>query len=216
MITIPTGDLTGLLSDALPFAADDKEAPPEINCVRLEWDGTQLHALATDRYRIAWATWEPGDLAPGEDAQDDLFTEWGGADDPWAISLPLADAAEHIKVFKLPAKEARTPLTLDYDLAGPRLTVRRSRDTGYSAITIATDDLGTAFPGVRHLLARAQTHTAVKDIAYTAKYLADFAKVRVRGPLILTFTEGLTHVAIGDRFVGAILPVRLDGQPGPA
>lgn len=211
MITIPTSELTGLLADVAPFADPDDDIP-QTHCVRLEWDGDRLHALATDRHCLGWATWHPDDdLGPGEEAQDDLFTEWGGADDPWAITLPLPDAAEHIKVFKLPAKEGRTPLTVDFDPDKRRLTVRRSRDTGHSAITIATDDpVDVEVPDLRKLLADAQRYLAPKQVAYTARLLAGFAKVRPHGPMVLRFTEGLTHVKIGERFTGAIMPVKVE------
>ena len=211
MITIPTADLTGLLGDVTPFAGTDDQVP-QLHCVRLEWDGETLHALTTDRYRIGWSRWAPGDATPGEEVQDDLFTEWGSGDDPWTATIDLPDAVELAKVFKLPTKEGRTPLTVDYEADRARLTVKRSRDTGYSAITITVEDLapGVQTPDVRKLLANANGATPVGLVAYTPKYLADFAKVRPHGPLELTFTgaETATHVRIGERFTGAIMPVR--------
>jgi hypothetical protein len=143
MITIPTGDLTGVLADVIPFAFP-KDDFPLLNVVRLEWDGQQLHALTTDRYRIGWSTWEPGDVGKDEEVQDDLFSEWGSADDPWRCTLVLADAVEIAKVFKLGHKESQVPLTVDYEVDRRRLTVKRAK--------------------------------------------------------------GLTHVSIGERFVGAIMP----------
>jgi hypothetical protein len=60
------------------------------------------------------------------------------------------------------------------------------------------------------VLANHDAVTPVKEIAFTAKWLADFAKVRPRGPLELGFTgpESLVHVTVGNRFMGAITPVR--------
>lgn len=210
MITIPTGDLTGVLADCLPFVHPDDDLPM-LNCVRVEWDGEMLHALATDRIRLAWSQWQAGDLAPGTEAQDDLFTEWGGADEPWQTTIALPDAAELVKVFKLGPKEWGCPLTVDYDQARDRLTVERSRETGHSAITVVAEGSGAEFPNLRALLAKADVLEPVTGLTYTAKYIADFAKVRPRGPLELKFTgtTGLTHVSIGERFVGAIVPVRL-------
>lgn len=80
MICVPTGDLTGILADVTHFASPDLEVP-QLNCVRVEWDGEMLHALATDTIRIAWSSWHRDDEPDGE-TQDDLFTEFGGADDP--------------------------------------------------------------------------------------------------------------------------------------
>lgn len=207
MITIPTGDLTGILADAIPFALQEDDLPI-INCVRLHWDGKQLHAMSTDQFRIAISTWDPYDL-PLQDTQDDLFTSWGSGDEPWSAILPLDDAKEIVKVFKLGPKEAQVPLTVDVD--NGRLKVARARETGHSAITSVMDTASWEFPDVRALLGKSDVVEEVRSLAYTAKFLADFAKVRPRGPMELTFTgtNGLTHVAIGSRFIGAIMPVRL-------
>jgi hypothetical protein len=214
-ITIPTGDLTGILTDTIPFAFP-KDDLPALNVVRLEWDSQALHAITTDRHRLAWSTWEPGDLAFGEDAQDDLFTEWGSGDNPWRCTLQLADAAEIAKVFKLGWKESRVPLTVDYEADRHRLTVKRTKETGHSAITISAEDtFSDEFPDVRKLLAAADKLTARRDIDYNAAYLADFAKVRPRGPLSMRHTKTLTHVSIGERFIGAIMPVALRADEKP-
>ncbi|WP_213451561.1 hypothetical protein [Rhizomonospora bruguierae] len=58
MITIPTGELVGLLGDVVPFASPDKDMP-NYNVVRLEWDGEMLHALTCDTIRIGWSSWHP-------------------------------------------------------------------------------------------------------------------------------------------------------------
>ena len=213
MITIPTGDFTGILADVVPFAAPDDDMP-DINCVRLEWDGYRLHALATDRYRIGVSTWEKGD-SDGEDVQDDLFTDWGSGDDPWAMSIALDEAKELVKVFKLGPKEHHTPVTVDYDAGRWHAKVVRARETGHSAITVVTPDTRAEFPDVRALMTKNDRLESVMSLGFSAKMLADFAKVRPRGPMELKFTgaEGLTHVTIGERFVGAIQPVRF-GKDG--
>ncbi|WBB94237.1 hypothetical protein [Verrucosispora sp. WMMC514] len=205
MITIPTGELTGILADCIPFVFPDSDLPA-INCVRVEWDGDMLHALATDRYRIAWSTWHPDD-DPDIESQDDLFTTWGSADDPWTATITLDDAKELVKVFKLPAKEQRVPLTVEF--AGGQVTVRRDRDTGYTALRLDIPDQLAEFPDVRKLLADGDRVEPVPGLAFNAKYLADFGKVRQRAAMQLSFTgsKTLAHVAIGKRFTGAIMPV---------
>jgi hypothetical protein len=70
-------------------------------------------------------------------------------------------------------------------------------------------------PNIRELLADNDTIAPVTGLAFGAKFLADFAKVRPRGPLEMTFTgpQRLVHVAIGKRFTGAIMPTRVgDGE----
>ena len=206
MILVPTGELTGVLGDVVPFACPDDDLP-SMNCVRIEWDGQMLHALATDRFRIAWSMWHPDDQ-PDADSQDDLFTTWGGADEPWKATICLDDAKELVKVFKLPTKEQRVPLSLD--LNQEQVTVRRDRDTGYTALRLDIPDKLAEFPDVRKLLADADRIEAVTGLMFNAKYLADFGKVRPRSPLQMSFTgaTGIAHVSVGKRFTGAIMPVR--------
>lgn len=209
MITVPTGELTGVLADVIPFAFPDADLLA-VHCVRIEWDGDTLNALATDRYRIAWSAWHPDD-DPDMDSQDDLFTKWGGADDPWTVTITLEDAKELVKVFKLPLKEQRVPLAVDVD--NGQITVRRDRDTGYTALRLDIPDQLVDFPDIRKLLSDADRVEPVAGLAFNAKYLADFGKVRPRAPMQMSFTgsAGLAHVAIGKRFTGAIMPVR-EGQ----
>lgn len=205
MITIRTSDLVGTLADVTPFAASDKDVP-DLNVIRLEWDGRMLHAQSTDRFRIGWASWSPDD-EPEIEVQDDLFTNIGSGDNPWHCYIPLADAEHLVKTFKLPTKEAVVvPLTVDYDAQRGRVKVARSRTTGHSAIDIAIDTQSVEYPNLRELLAVADLPDVIDGITFTAKLLADFAKVRARGPLQLRFTRTqLVHVTIGERFVGAIV-----------
>lgn len=213
MITIPTGELTGILADVATFASPDDEIL-KLHSVHVEWDGEALHTMATDRYVLGWSRWFPSDIGPGEETQDDLFTQWGGTDDPWVVDLALPDAKELVKVFKLPSKEGRVPLTLTFDQEGDkrRLVVSRGRETGYSGITIVAEDTDAGFVDVREMLAKAAQARSVEDVVYAAEKLAGFAKVRPYGPMRLRFTgaEKLTHVSIGERFTGAIIPLRAE------
>lgn len=207
-LTISTADLMGLLTDTIPFACDDDEPLPALNSINLVWDGDKLHTQATDQYRIAWSSWHPDD-EPERDIQGDIFNQPGSGDDPWQILIPLDDAAHLIKTYKLPAKESYAPLTLD--VHDGRLTVKRHRDTGHPAITTVIDGRMDAFPDVQKLLSDTDVSSKVDGLAYTAKMIADFARVRPRGPFELRFTgeHSPTLVTIGERFVGAIQPIRL-------
>lgn len=212
MITISTGDLLGVIGDAIPFALDDEEFP-EVSNLRLEWDGDMLHATTTDLYRIGWASWHPDD-DPDAGGQDNLLTEWGGADDPWAVYVSLANAKHLIKTYKLPFKRRRAPLEVEFveHLDSPsELIVRRRLWTGHTSITTVIEALLLDNPPKhpRDVLAAADTVTPAGQLVYNANWLADFAKVRARGPLELTITgeTGPTLVTIGKRFVGAIKPM---------
>lgn len=211
-ITIPTGDLVGVLTDVLPFAWPDNDIP-ELYVVRLEFDGTALHAFSTDRYRAGWSQWSP-DSEPeegDEPQQSDLWTEWGSTDNlPWEASIAVDDAQELAKVYKLPAKESQTPLTVEYDWQNRRLTVKRTRDSGHTAHTMAVETLDADWPNLRSFLDGLRTKAKqTRTIAFNAKWLADFAKVRPGGPMELGFTtSGTALVAIGKRFRGAIAPAK--------
>lgn len=205
-VTISTADLMGLLGDTIPFASSSDDLPA-LNSINVFWDGTKLHTQATDRYRIGWASWHPDD-EPERDYQGDVFSQPGSGDDPWRILIPLDDAAHLVKTYKLPPKEAFAPLTVDCH--DGQLSVKRHRDTGHPAITTVIDGRGDAFPDVEQHLANHDVIEKVEGLSFTAKYLADFAKVRARGALQMRFTGDTSPVlvTIGERFVGLIMPVR--------
>ncbi len=206
-LTISTADLVGLISDVLPFAFDDDELPA-LNSINVFWDGSKLHTQAIDTIRFAWASWHPDD-EPERDVQGDIFNQPGSGDDPWQILIPRDDAAHLVKTYKLPVKESFAPLTVD--VADGKFTVKRHRDTGHPAITTVIDGRAEEFPDVAGLLGKSDVLSKVDQVAFNAKYLADFAKVRPRGPMQMQFTgeTATTVVTIGERFVGAIQPVKL-------
>jgi hypothetical protein len=219
VITIPTLELVGLLNDVVAFASADKD-DPILRTVHLEWDGQQLHAMATDRYHLGWSRWSPDDPPPEEleEVQEDLFTDWGGDDAPWAATVDLDDAKEAARMFKLPVKKGGwTPLTLDCGVE--QLTISRARLGAHTALKqeCRRDVLpaGELYPDVRVVLGESdRPDEPVEALAFTACRLASFAKVRVRGPVEMSFA-GLgrpVRVRIGNRFDGVILPVRADAD----
>lgn len=220
-ITIPTVELVGLLNDAAAFASPDKDSIT-YRTVHLEWDGTELHAMGTDGLHAGWSRWNPSDPPPEalNDVQEDLFTDWGSDDDaPWTATVDLDDAKEAAKMFKLPPKEGWTPLTLHCGIND--LVIARQRLDKHTALKqeMRRDVLGAGsqFPDVRALLEESTgPDRPVQALAFTACRLASFAKVRVRGPLELTFTgpdpDSKVRVRIGNRFDGLIMPVRADAD----
>lgn len=227
-ILIPTGDLTGILGDVVPFASTDRD-DTILNTIQVEWDGDMLHAFATDRMRIAWSAWTDAD-EPQKERQDDLFTKWGGADQPWKVTVCLDDVKDLIKIFQLGVKEYHTPLTIEAR-PGSVLKVLRNKESGHPAVTAAMPDQFQTFPDVRAALQQAaeipskaedgempfddsSRPAGISGVLFNAKYLADFAKVRPRGSLEMSFTgeHRPVLVAIGKRFQGAIQPVRPDSE----
>lgn len=214
MITIPTCELVGIIADVVTFASTDKEYPA-INAVRIYWDGDNLRTEATDRYIIGRAFWHPGD-DPEIDVQEELGTDWGGADDPWSVVVPLADAKDIVSVFKLPPKEGWAALTVEL-IDDHRLKIVRHRDTGHSALTQVIAGSEAAFPNVYALIKDALFDVEIGQVAFNAKAIAGFAKVRQRGPLQLSFSgeNKMARVTIGARFDGAIMPIRTSAEESP-
>lgn len=201
-----------MLSDVIPMADTDKDLP-EVCCVRLEWSGNRLHALATDRRRIGWCTWDP--------TLEHLEGQWGGDDRPWSATIALDDAKHLVKTYTLKAKGIYTPLTIEHVNPGA-VRVQRSRDTGHSAISTVVRDTFEAFPDVRKELSEHDVVKSVYGCAVSADCMAPFTKVRPLGPIAMRFTgmDSLIHITIGERFVGGIWPrhddVRLAPAPKPA
>lgn len=218
MLTIPTGQLVGALTDVIPFAYP-KPDYPRYNAVRLEWDGQVLHTMATDQNRIGWSRWDSDEPHEGDEEpeQESLLTTWGADDPGWTAHIRLADAAELAKVFKLPAKLSTIPLTVELEPARSddepgRLVVRRSPDSGLSAHVMECGTVDqTDYLDVHQIVADAEAQgEPVEEIEYWAHLVADFAKVRPHGPMRMRFAgpRRPTWVAIGTRFSGVISPHR--------
>ncbi len=219
MITIPSGELVGLLSDVIPFADGDKDALL-LASVRLWWDGSMLHAEATDRVLYGHASWSPDDApSSNKPEQESLFDRWGGTDDPWEFLLDLADAKDLVKNFKLGPKEWSVLLEVTYRF--DRLSVRRRGDDEHSALLqdIDVHSMNGEFPDVADMLDKARElrggRAEVAAIAFEPRRLGAFEKVRQRSPVRFTFhgPRGYAEVTIGNRFVGAIQPSRMPEEP---
>lgn len=211
-LTIPTSELVGGLADVIPFAypkADD----PACNTVRLEWDGDTFHAMATDRRFAGWSRWNVDDEpADGEPAEDDLFTTWGSDDGPWVAYIGLDDAVEARKMFKLPAKQGRIPVTVHVE--HKMVTIRRGPEGGQNAITLEISTDPTMIEQGLDVRAFIDTTEAapgpVETIRFDPTRLAAFAKVRSHGPMVVRFTSAHkpAWVGIGTRFSGIVAPIR--------
>ncbi|MFY1595438.1 hypothetical protein [Micromonospora sp. WMMD737] len=209
---IPSGDFVGLINDVLPLAGQDKEIP-ETFAIRIQWDGEQVHAMATDELRMGVSSWHPDDL-PEEAMQEGVFARRGGTSRPWSIVLGLPDAALLAKTFKVNEKNWWVPVGLDYvegitDRA--KLRAARSTDSGMPGLAVTVVDRDVDLPDVRQLLAVMPPAAPVDAIEFNGEMLAAFGQVRQRGGgLKLTFagTDAMSLVTVGDRFRGAIQPIR--------
>lgn len=213
MITIQTGDFTGLLSDVTPFAFP-KDDMPSINVVRLEWDGHMLHASSTDTLRAARSSWHPDDDERGKNDKEPLIPAYGGGEDRWVIFMRLDDAKKLVDHFTLPKKFGGVPITLD-DF-GDKVRVSRSADTGHQAVTVTVETHYVEFPDLTKLLDADPEPVAMSQVAVVGRHLADFGSVRQRGVMTLTLfgPERAIRITIGDRFVATMRPDRSGERHG--
>lgn len=217
MITIPTSELLGLITDVIGFAPASKDNP---NCgILIEWDGDDLHAAAYDVLSAGRATWTPGegdetDLDADGDSPYDIDTNWGGDDSPWRAFISAEDAKEIVKTFKLPAKFRLVPLLVKCSLSGGALFVERQKETGRTAhIAMFRSDADRAakFPDVQAVVHDAEVNTElVRGERFALSRLAAFGAVRAHGEMNILFgAEGQpSAVGIGSRFVGFIYAAR--------
>lgn len=130
MITIPTSELIGGLSDVLPHISDPKGSAT--SGVKIAWTGEALVFTTYDVYSGVDVHWIPGEGDEAEvqgDQEDEVgdgySITWGGEDDPWSTFVYYEQAKEIVKVFKLPAKLWRMPVTLKCSPTGDRVTIER-------------------------------------------------------------------------------------------
>lgn len=223
MITIPTSQLIGAVSDVLPFAAIDLNDPT--NCVvRIEWDGHRLITMATDRLRTARCTWDPAaeDL---DESTADYIDEYGADSTvlPWSLRISTDDAKSLCKAFKLRgAKRQGVPVRLAVTCSSAvenTYTLRASREgaAGWSPLALDISGHGKPRPednpeaDLHATLAKYAGITALGAdvVAFPPKMLAAFGKVRAHGPLELEFTgpgRAMVRWRMGSRFVGLLTP----------
>lgn len=210
MITIPTTELIGCLSDVLPVISDPKD---DLAGVKIYWDGESLHFTTYDVNSGATVVWTPGEGAEGDYDDDGTIDdiEWGGPDDPWQTWIPLAQAKEILKLFKLPAKLWRFPVTLKCSLSGDRLTVERTDSPkGERLLSI---------PGMPEQLSKipdVRNYCQDQDFSPTDRHMIGFApfrigafgNVRPHGMLYLVLGRDgdPVQVNVGLRFAGFVYP----------
>ncbi len=212
MLTISTADLLGILGDVIPFISPDKD-DIQRRCVHLRWDGTMLHASATDQLRIAVSSWHPDD-DPDHDVQPQIGVV-PGEDHPttWRALLS-ADDVNHLLKSAKPIKGLEdAPIFVTVDEA--TVVVERHKQPRLPGMRLTFDCLEHDFPDLRASLVEAAGHAEpVKEIAWNAVLMAAFAQVRQRGHAARWTFTGDRHpavVEIGNRFVGSITTIS-DGR----
>lgn len=221
MITIPTTELIGGLNDVLPIISDPKA---ELAGVQINWDGEELHFTTYDVHSGAIVSWLPGEgdervgQIETEGPDDGYEPEWGGDDAPWATWIRIEQAKEILKLFKLPAKLWRFPVTLKCSLSGDRLTVERTDSPkGERLLSIpGAPDMLRKIPNVRtYCEDRGRTPASVLGATFNAARLGTFGSVRPHGLMTLIFGQenDPVEVKIGTRFAGFVFPATTKSVP---
>jgi hypothetical protein len=216
MITIPTTEMIGGLTDVLPIITDDKGS---LAGVKVEWDGGALHFSAYDVFAGGTVRWTPGEGAEGEvDDETDDDTPWGATDSetPWATWIYLDSAKEILKLFKLPAKLWRTPVTVKCSLNRDRLIVERTDSPrGERLLSIPADpDQLRHIPDIREIsMAADERLIAQEGIRFAGFRLGAFGSVRAHGVLRMAFgpVDQPVGIQIGSRYYGFVYPAGAEG-----
>jgi hypothetical protein len=190
-----------VIAAVLPHASDDCELPV-INNVRVELDGTQFLAVATDRYSLGIC-------------RADL-TDWKAEAEPVekiTASLGLGDVKRLFAFVRPQRKDKAT-----WELTDDALTVSFQDDT---SLTIRTVQVG-GFPNWRALvggvIARAPEPDA--QMAFTPRVVDSFQKTaKALGEVGYSwqFTSALKPVIvrIGTDFLGMLMPARIPDDAPP-
>lgn len=227
-ITIPTRELITIISDALVFAPADKDA--ELYGIQLRRDGSALRAAGYDVLSGAESSWYWEQETDSEDAP-----VWGPDDEPgepdeWSVFLPLPDAKEIVKTYKLAPKFGATPVHLDFsqpmvaddgESTAPRLYLTRQRHpwcTAHSLILQTVPDV--KFLSIGAIIDAASDamvgSTAVADdadpgsltMSFNPARLAQFGRIFPHGVALVRYLgrEQPTIVHVGGRVRGFVFP----------
>lgn len=210
MITIPTTELIGGIQDMLPIVLDDKSS---LAGLAIEWDGESLHFTAYDVFAAATVAWIPGEGAEGTDESQEFDQDedphFGGDDAPWRTWIYLDAAKEIVKLFKLPSKLWRTPVTLKCTPVGDLLIERVDSPRGNRELRVPgdPDKARREIPSVesiRNPLGLAVGHP--ESIGFFHARLGAFGAARAHGTLTMAFFGDDNPVAItmGKRYAGFI------------
>lgn len=218
-ITIPTSELLGGINDVLPTVLDPKSS---LAGFALEWTHNfgadvntdeSLRFTAYDVRAGATVEWVPGEGEEAEvqgDQEDEVgdgdSITWGGDAAPFRVFVTLADAKEIVKLFKLPAKLWRTPVTLEVSPIGSRLIIER-HDSALSERFLSVETYNHVLkelPDVRKIATSNDYAPAesLDALAYPNYRFAALAAARPHGIMRITPNgpHEPTQVTMGARF----------------
>lgn len=218
MITIPTTELIGCLSAVLPITLDPKDN--SLAGVAIEWDGEALHFTVYDVASGATVRWIPGEGAEGEvgDDESDDYASWGGEDSPWRVFIAHADAKEIVKLFKLPAKLWRYPVSLKVNLSSTKLIIERNdMSRGERLLTVSTDNAVLRnIPNVRERVEQVASEMNVPSAnpCFNGLRLASLGASTAYGVLSFSFLDdGMVGAQAGTRYAAFVYQSGTNPRP---
>lgn len=190
-----------VIAAVLPHAADDRHLPM-ITCINLELDGNRLLAAATDRYTlgVCWA-----DLGDWQKDADPV--------EPISVRIFARDLQRLFAFLRVHRKE-----TANWTLTADKLTV--SVDDGSESTSVRTVDV--EFPRWRKILTELmakRTTDVIPSMRFNPAMVDHFTQTaKVLKEPAMTWHLGGAHTAppivqIGERFIGLLMPQRVDEAP---
>jgi hypothetical protein len=181
---ITSEDLRVALANALHFAGRDYTLPV-LNSVRLEFDGTTLTAIATDRYAIGIAT--AACTAP-----------------PGVFLLGYGDAADLVRLLKS-RKVRGSVVGVDLALADGVLTVV------FSNLSITYRQVAGEYPVWRKIVEDADAKSGAVAGYFNPQLLGRLAKVEqsMTYPIMsFDLVDNMARAAIGENFRAYVMQMR--------
>lgn len=223
MLEIPAHDLFQILTQASLFAHQSNELP-SINAVLLEFDGKDLLAVATDRFKLAVIRYPIMASDPSEEA---TLT-------PFKTSLPLDQVrllASHLKT-PVGLRDVRH-VTIDIgsgDYLGVQDTLAPNIfnvTNSESQVTVNITPVSNTFPRWRHLLppidpteggTTVPVLAGVDAIGLGANHIGavfKLANLRGHNSLAFIFTSAQQRVVVhvDENCLAIVMPMRLESKP---
>lgn len=222
MITIPTHELIGMISDMLPFVDTDKDSIAT-HCVRIEQSDDTLTMLATNRAQVFRVTW----------SSENDGHNWGAGSN-FSVRISPTDAKAIVSAFKLGQKLDYAVLRVSARIMSVedntyRLEIwRGAEEDMWSALTMHVTGRGTPIadngdapePDIHGLINSAagddRPEVMLAGLTWSPKLLANLGKVERHGAVRIAHRssrDGAPVYVKAERLDGIMFPVKeLSGE----
>lgn len=188
---------------AASVAASKDYTLPTLEGIRVEWDGTGVRMVSTDRYRLVRAEWCPKDGQAG-------VAEG-------AALVPAAELVAYVKALPKPSRFGLAPTVLIHPEDGQ---VRFTCVTSEGEVSRTIRTLAGDFPKYQSLIPTEFAGLDGDGIGVNPKYLADVAKMplpKKDSPVRVRFTasgrpmvwEPTAPLDSGVQWLYLLMPVRI-------